>query len=59
MKITKSQLEQIIKEEIIKETGGVATNFGGVAGALGTVAGRKGQEVDSPDSDLQAPAQIA
>jgi len=59
MKLTKSQLEQIIKEEVIKEVGGVAGNFGGVAGALGTVAGRKGQEVDSPDGDLQAPAQIA
>jgi len=59
MKVTKSQLEQIIKEEIIKERGGDIGGFGGVAGALGTKAGRKGQEVDSPDSDLQAPAQIA
>ena len=59
MKIAKSQLEQIIKEEIIKEAGGDIGSFGGVAGALGTKAGRKGQEIDSPDSDLQAPAQIA
>ena len=39
MKITKSQLKQIIKEELLKEYAG-ARNFGGVAGALGDSRGR-------------------
>jgi len=51
MKITKSQLKQIIKEEL--------NEFGGLAGALGAVAGRAGQEADSPDHSLSGPEQIA
>ena len=51
MKITKSQLRQIIKEEL--------NEFGGVAGALGAVAGRAGHEANSPDHSLSGPEQIA
>ena len=51
MKITKSQLKQIIKEEL-NELGGVASN-------LGAVAGRAGHEADSPDHSLFGPEQIA
>ena len=51
MKITKSQLKQIIKEEL--------NELGGVAGNLGAVAGRAGQEADSPDHSLSGPEQIA
>ena len=59
MKLTKSLLEQIIKEEIIKEMGSTLGNFGGQAGALGTVAGRKGQELDKADQSEYGPAQLA
>ena len=58
MKITKSRLKQIIKEEL-SEYGGVAGNFGGAAGGLGTVGGRGGQELDSPDHSLTGPEHIA
>jgi len=51
MKITKSQLRQIIKEEL--------NELGGLAGGLGAVAGRAGQEADSPDHSLSGPEQIA
>ena len=34
MKISRSQLKQIIQEEIFGESGGMAGNFGGTAGAL-------------------------
>jgi hypothetical protein len=57
MKITKSQLKQIIKEELLKEYG--ASNFGGKAGGLGGVAGRAGQELDSPDREPYGPEQSA
>jgi hypothetical protein len=50
-KITKSQLKEIIKEEL--------NELGGVAGGLGAVAGRVGQEADSPDHSLSGPKQIA
>ena len=56
MKITKSQLKQIIEEEVLKEFG--ASNFGGKAGQLGGVAGR-GQEADSPDREPYGPEQNA
>ena len=59
MKLTKSQLKQIIKEEIIKEAGSTLGNFGGQAGALGTVAGRKGQELDKADQSEYGPVQLA
>jgi hypothetical protein len=59
MKLTKSLLEQIIKEEIIKEMGSTLGNFGGQAGALGTVAGRKGQELDKADQSEYGPVQLA
>ena len=58
MKITKSQLKQIIKEEL-NELGGVASNVGGRTGALAGVAGRPGQELDSPDSSIHGPEQLA
>ena len=51
MKITKSQLKQIIKEEL--------NELGGVAGSLGALAGRAGQEADSPDHSLSGPEQVA
>ena len=59
MKITKSQLKRIIKEEILKEYGGAVANFGGKAGGLGQEAGRLGQEVNSPDRDPYGPEQNA
>ena len=53
MKITKSQLKQIIKEELLKEYAG-ARNFGGVAGALGDSRGRDEEpSEDDPDSVIQ------
>jgi hypothetical protein len=57
MKITKSQLKEIIKEELLQEFGGVG-NFGGKAGQLGAAAGR-GQEIDSPDREPYGPEQNA
>ena len=59
MKITKSQLKQIITEEILKEYGGAVANFGGKAGGLGQEAGRLGQEVNSPDREPYGPEQNA
>ena len=38
MKITKKQLKQIIKEELLEY--GPVSNFGGMTGQLGAVAGR-------------------
>jgi len=56
MKITKSQLKQIIKEELLKEFGNV-NNVGGKAGALGAVAGRAEPVYeDGPDSIVQEAA---
>jgi len=49
MKLTKSQLKQIIKEAL--QEGG----FGGSADSLGVVAGRETAS-DSPDSFLQRPS---
>jgi hypothetical protein len=59
MRISKSQLRQIIKEEVVKETGGVVGNFGGKSGTLGAVAGRAGQEIDSPDRSEHGPPELA
>ena len=68
MKITKSQLEQIIKEEVdeilemrtvagLSEYGGFPSNIGGVAGQLGAVAGRREPPPpDSADSVVQGEA---
>jgi hypothetical protein len=56
MKITKSQLKQIIKEELLKEFGNV-NNVGGKAGALGAVAGRAEPVYeDDPDSEIERKA---
>ena len=56
MKITKQQLKQIIKEELM-EAGGYAGNMGGVAMNLGAVAGRnEPPPEDSPDSEIQRKA---
>jgi hypothetical protein len=56
MKITKSQLKQIIKEEIgfIAEGDGQASNMGGLAGGLGAL-GRAPQE--SPEDELDSQVQ--
>jgi len=59
MKITKSQLKQIIKEEILKEAGGYLGSFGGMVGGLGAMAGRKGQELDKADQSEYGPPQLA
>ena len=59
MKITKSQLKQIIKEELISS--GAPINelaIGGVASALGAVAGRRDPPTeDTPDSEIQRQAE--
>tara|TARA_Y100000593_G_C4199150_1_gene280948 strand:+ start:29 stop:451 length:423 start_codon:yes stop_codon:yes gene_type:complete len=59
MKITKSQLKQIIKEELI-ESNNLVKEFGGVATALGAIAGRPNPSVeteDTPDSEIQLRAE--
>ena len=53
MKITKSQLKQIIKEEVFSEGGGMVGNFGGVAGGLGNMRPDSAPEEDNPDSVIQ------
>jgi hypothetical protein len=54
MKITKTQLIEIIKEEL-NEYG--ISNFGGKAGQLGAVAGRKEPVYDDdPDSEIKRKA---
>ena len=56
MKITKSQLKQVIKEELLQEFAG-GSNFGGVATALG--GGGRLQDPpmeDNPDSVVQQEA---
>ena len=53
MKITKSQLKKIIKEETLKEFG-----FGGKTGVLGATAGRNDADVDdSSDHSEYGPQQ--
>ena len=55
MKITKKQLKQIIKEELLEY--GPVSNFGGMTGQLGAVAGRaEPPSADSPDSEIQRQA---
>jgi hypothetical protein len=58
MKITKQQLRQIIKEELIAESaGGAISNFGGMVSSLGAVAGRNEMPMaDNPDSEIQRKA---
>lgn len=58
MKITKRQLKQIIKEELIAESaGGAISNFGGMVSSLGAVAGRNEMPLgDNPDSEIQRKA---
>ena len=57
MKITKTQLKQIIKEELVKEYGGAVGNFGGVAGALGAVGRPESPSMENePDSIVQEKA---
>jgi hypothetical protein len=56
MKITKERLFEIIKEEVLTESGGVAGNFGGVASSLGA---QRADSNDSPDHDLYGPQQTA
>jgi hypothetical protein len=56
MNITKARLIEIIKEEVIKEAGGVAGNFGGVATELGA---QRADGNDSPDHDLYGSQQTA
>ena len=56
MKITKEKLVQIIKEEVINETGGVAGNFGG---AVNQLSAQRADGNDSPDHDLYGPQQNA
>jgi len=53
MKITKSQLKEIIQEEIFAESGGIAGNFGGAAGALGKLREPSPPIEDIPDSAIQ------
>ena len=53
MKITRSQLKQIIKEELM-ESGGFSGNFGGIASNLGAAAGHnEPPPEDTPDSEIQ------
>ena len=59
MKITQEKLIDIIKEEVIRESGGVAGNFGGKTGGLGAVAGRAPEGPDSPDHSMYGPEQTA
>jgi hypothetical protein len=56
MKITKSQLKQIIKEEVFSEGDGMAGNFGGVAGRLGTLRPDDAPREDDADSVIQREA---
>lgn len=56
MKITKSQLKQIIKEEVFTESHGISANFGGTAAELGTVREPSAPLGDTPDSVIQRQA---
>tara|TARA_R110002060_G_scaffold71657_1_gene80286 strand:- start:188 stop:493 length:306 start_codon:yes stop_codon:yes gene_type:complete len=56
MKITKSQLKQIIKEELFCEGQGSVGNFGGVAGSLANVHPAASPQEDTPDSVIQRQA---
>ena len=56
MKITKSQLKQIIKEELFCEGQGSVGNFGGVAGSLANVRPTATPQEDTPDSVIQRQA---
>jgi len=57
MKITKSQLKQIIKEELLKEDGGAIGNFGGVVASPGPPDRSESPPLkDEPDSVVQQKA---
>jgi hypothetical protein len=56
MKVTKSQLMQIIKEEIFSEGGGMVGNFGGAASSLAMVRQDSAPQEDTPDSMVQRDA---
>jgi hypothetical protein len=56
VKVTKSQLRQIIKEEVLSEGGGMVGNFGGVAGSLANVRPDAAPQEDTPDSMIQRDA---
>ena len=56
MNISTQRLIEIIKEEVVHESGGVAGNFGGVAGELGA---QRASGNDLPDHDLYGPQQNA
>ena len=58
MKITKSQLKQIIKEELdsLAEYGGSASNFGGIATDLAAVREPIDNIENEPDSIIQSKA---
>ena len=58
MKLTQTRLLQIITEEVLRESGGVAGNFGGKTGGLGDVAGHA-TSADSPDQSIYGPEQTA
>jgi len=53
VKLTKSQLMQIIKEEVFSEGGGMVGNFGGVAGGLGNMRPDSAPREDDADSMIQ------
>jgi hypothetical protein len=57
MRITRRRLKELIKEQLLKEFGGVS-NFGGIAGQLGAMAGQYDHEAteDDPDSLVQQKA---
>jgi len=58
MKITKSQLQKIIREEIssVKEAGGSVSNFGGMATSLASVREPIDNIQNGPDSVVQSKA---
>lgn len=56
MKLTKSQLMQIIKEEVFSEVGGMVGNFGGGVSGLGSLRPDDAPREDDPDSVIQREA---
>ena len=53
MKLTKSQLKQIIKEEVLAESDGMISNIGGMASTLANQRPRIAPLQDDPDSIVQ------
>jgi len=56
VKVSKERLFEIIKEEVMSESGGVSGNFGGVASNLGA---QRADGNDISDHDLYGPQQTA